>query len=103
MAHISGLVAGRVVPSPFDYADVVTTTTHKTLRGPRSGMIFFRRGVRTTDKQGRDVLYDLEQRVNQVPFGSTHLDRVPVLPVLPSFYLVFFYPSLVLLLDITGF
>ena len=40
MAHISGLVAGQVVDNPFDYADVVTSTTHKTLRGPRSGMIF---------------------------------------------------------------
>ena len=33
MAHISGLVAGGVTPSPFDYADIVTTTTHKSLRG----------------------------------------------------------------------
>jgi glycine hydroxymethyltransferase len=45
MAHVSGLVAGGVSSSPFEYADVVTSTTHKTLRGPRSGMIFARRGL----------------------------------------------------------
>jgi glycine hydroxymethyltransferase len=43
MAHVSGLIAGKQALSPFEYADVVTSTTHKTLRGPRSGMIFGRR------------------------------------------------------------
>merc|ERR1711985_103523 len=42
MAHISGLVATGLHPPPFPYADVVTTTTHKSLRGPRAGMIFFK-------------------------------------------------------------
>ena len=42
MAHISGVVAGGQIPGPFDAADVVSTTTHKSLRGTRSGMIFYR-------------------------------------------------------------
>ena len=43
MAHISGLVAAGVAPGPFEHCDVVSTTTHKTLRGPRAGMIFYRK------------------------------------------------------------
>ncbi|MFW5859131.1 MAG: serine hydroxymethyltransferase [Planctomycetota bacterium] len=42
MAHIAGLVATGLHPSPFGHADIVTTTTHKTLRGPRGGMVFSR-------------------------------------------------------------
>ena len=43
IAHISGLVAAEEAISPFEYCDIVTTTTHKTLRGPRAGLIFFRK------------------------------------------------------------
>uniref|UniRef100_A0A182MZT2 Serine hydroxymethyltransferase n=1 Tax=Anopheles dirus TaxID=7168 RepID=A0A182MZT2_9DIPT len=68
MAHISGLVAAGIIPSPFEYADVVSTTTHKTLRGPRAGVIFFRKGVRSVKPNGDKVMYDLEARVNQAVF-----------------------------------
>ncbi|CCH44887.1 glycine hydroxymethyltransferase [Wickerhamomyces ciferrii] len=65
MAHISGLIAAGVIPSPFEYADIVTTTTHKSLRGPRGAMIFFRRGVRSINaKTGAEIKYDLENPIN---------------------------------------
>ncbi len=51
MSHFAGLVAGKVYPSPFLYADIVTTTTHKTLRGPRSAMIFSRIDERELNKK----------------------------------------------------
>ena len=51
MSHVAGLVAGEAYPSPFPYADVVTTTVHKTLRGPRSAMIFVRKDKREMDKK----------------------------------------------------
>jgi glycine hydroxymethyltransferase len=63
MAHISGLVAAQVIPSPFEHADIVTTTTHKSLRGPRGAMIFFRKGVRKVEK-GKEIMYDLEGPIN---------------------------------------
>ncbi|KAI8492328.1 Serine hydroxymethyltransferase, cytosolic [Branchiostoma belcheri] len=68
MAHISGLVAAGEVPSPFEHCDIVTTTTHKTLRGVRAGMIFFRRGVRSVGKDGKPVMYNLESPINQAVF-----------------------------------
>ena len=95
MAHISGLIAAGVSqalppcpthsnhapfphtpsplpylqlhPSPFEYADVVTTTTHQTLRGPRSGLLFYRRGVKGVVK-GKEVMYDYEKKINGAVF-----------------------------------
>ncbi|KAJ0448108.1 Serine hydroxymethyltransferase [Helianthus annuus] len=55
MAHISRLVAAGVVPSPFEYADVVTTTTHKSPLGPRGAMIFFRKGLKEINKKSKEV------------------------------------------------
>src|SRR5437867_12639018 len=52
MAHFAGLVAGGVYPSPVPHAQIVTTTTHKTLRGPRGGMILSRaEHAKAVDKQ----------------------------------------------------
>lgn len=68
MAHISGLVAAGIVPSPFELCDIVSTTTHKTLRGPRAGVIFFRKGVRSVKANGEKIMYDLESKINQAVF-----------------------------------
>ncbi|KAH8880379.1 glycine hydroxymethyltransferase [Thozetella sp. PMI_491] len=86
IAHISGLVASGVIPSPFDHADVVTTTTHKSLRGPRGAMIFFRKGVRSVDpKTGKETLYDLENPINFSVFpghqGGPHNHTITALAV----------------------
>ena len=85
MAHISGLVAAGVLPSPFPYSDVVTTTTHKSLRGPRGAMIFFRKGVRRTDKKGHQEMYDLEGPINASVFpghqGGPHNHTITALAV----------------------
>jgi glycine hydroxymethyltransferase len=86
MAHISGLVAAGVNKSPFPYCDIVTTTTHKSLRGPRGAMIFYRKGVRSTDtKSGKEVLYDLEGPINFSVFpghqGGPHNHTITALAV----------------------
>ncbi|KAJ6428585.1 hypothetical protein OIU84_020295 [Salix udensis] len=85
MAHISGLVAAGVIPSPFEYADVVTTTTHKSLRGPRGAMIFFRKGLKEVNKQGKEVFYDYEDKINQAVFpglqGGPHNHTIAGLAV----------------------
>lgn len=70
MAHVSGLVCAGVIPSPFDKSDIVTTTTHKSLRGPRGAMIFYRKGVRSVNKKGEKTMYDLENKINFSVFPS---------------------------------
>jgi glycine hydroxymethyltransferase len=59
MAHVAGLVAAGLYPSPLPFADVVTTTTHKTLRGPRGGMILARENA------------DIEKKLNSALFPGT--------------------------------
>jgi len=61
IAHISGLVATKQHPSPFEYCDVVTTTTHKSLRGPRAGMIFFKYS---------DKIPDIKDRIDMAVFPA---------------------------------
>lgn len=85
MAHISGLIAAKVIPSCFPYADVVTTTTHKSLRGPRGAMIFYRKGQRGTTKKGEPIMYDIEEKINFAVFpglqGGPHNHTIGALAV----------------------
>ncbi|ERN20678.1 hypothetical protein AMTRI_Chr11g97860 [Amborella trichopoda] len=91
MAHISGLVAAKECLSPFDYCDVVTSTTHKGLRGPRGGIIFFRKGKKPRRRglahcQGDDnEYYDFEERINFAVFpsmqGGPHNNHIAALAV----------------------
>jgi len=61
IAHISGLVATGQHPAPFQHCDVVTTTTHKSLRGPRAGMIFFKYS---------DAIPDIKERIDMAVFPA---------------------------------
>lgn len=80
MSHIAGLVAGGAHPSPFPYADVVTTTVHKTLRGPRSAMIFSRQvefGEARPEGVARPTLSELiDKAVFPGMQGGPHVNQI---------------------------
>merc|ERR1712183_680614 len=82
---MGGLVPANVIPSPFPFADIVTTTTHKSLRGPRGAMIFYRKGQKGTDKKGNPIMYDFEDRINAAVFpglqGGPHNQTITELAV----------------------
>ncbi len=74
MSHFAGLVAGGTYPSPFEYADIVTTTTHKTLRGPRSALIFSKSDDRKLPKKiDRIILPGLQ--------GGPHFNQIAAVAV----------------------
>ncbi len=74
MSHVAGLVAGGAYPSPFEYADTVMTTVHKTLRGPRSALIFSR-----IDDRG------IPQKIDRAVFpglqGGPHMNQIAAVAV----------------------
>ncbi len=74
MSHIAGLVAGKAYPSPFEYADVVTTTVHKTLRGPRSALIFSKVDARELGKKIDKAVFPGLQ-------GGPHLNQIAAVAV----------------------
>lgn len=83
MSHIAGLVAGGAYPSPFLHADIVTTTVHKTLRGPRSAMIFSRNDKKIVNKNGKEQT--LGELIDKAVFpglqGGPHLNQVAAVAV----------------------
>jgi len=76
MSHFAGLVAGGAHPSPFAYADVVTTTTHKTLRGPRGAMIFANRNSRIAARNKVDIARAIDRAVFPGLQGGPHVNQI---------------------------
>lgn len=83
MSHFAGLVAGRVYPSPFPCAHIVTTTVHKTLRGPRSAMIFSRADVTIPNSKGEQK--NISDLIDKAVFpglqGGPHLNQIAAVAV----------------------
>ncbi len=78
MSHFAGLVAGGAYPTPFDYADVVTTTTHKTLRGPRGAMIFARKDKMIGDKS---IATLIDKAIFPGLQGGPHMSQIAAIAV----------------------
>jgi len=83
MSHFAGLVAGGAYPSPFEYADVVTTTVHKTLRGPRSALIFSRKDKTQTSAKGNEISFDslIDKAVFPGLQGGPHMNQIAAVAV----------------------
>jgi glycine hydroxymethyltransferase len=83
MSHFAGLVAGGAYPSPFLYADVVTTTVHKTLRGPRSAMIFSRKDKTRTSAKGNEISFSdlIDKAVFPGLQGGPHMNQIAAVAV----------------------
>ncbi|HEY4480292.1 MAG TPA: serine hydroxymethyltransferase [Candidatus Paceibacterota bacterium] len=83
MSHFAGLVAGKAYPSPFACAHVVTTTVHKTLRGPRSAIIFSRNDVTVKNAKGEDK--NISELIDKAVFpglqGGPHLNQIAAVAV----------------------
>lgn len=85
IAHISGLVAAGVHPNPVPYCDVVSSTTHKMMRGPRSGFILSRIEDRYQQKYYPDSKFNLARRIDRAVFpslqGGPHMNVVAAMAV----------------------
>ena len=81
MSHFAGLVAGGAHPSPFAYADVVTTTTHKTLRGPRAAMIFANRDSKIAKRNKIDIAKAIDKAVFPGLQGGPHENQIAAIAV----------------------
>lgn len=83
MSHFGGLVAGNAYPSPFEYADVVTTTVHKTLRGPRSALIFARNSKTKLGAKGNPITFGelIDKAVFPGLQGGPHVNQIAAVAV----------------------
>lgn len=81
MAHIAGLVAAGSHPSPFPHADVVTTTTHKSLRGPRGALIFSNRESKIAKERGVDSAAVIDKAVFPGLQGGPHDNQTAAIAV----------------------